>query len=482
MPGSSFEAIEEAIKTEVGGLKSKRLIDEFMAKKLREFREDKRKEARAKEIQEAAIQEAAAGAAAAAAATAAAAAETRTETTTTVTTTTVTTERRTSPRLNPIKPAASATTPPTVVPPTQPGRSGLRSSGRKLPMANATTAKAPAVAGLPPNAPNKKKRTATLTPDFRGIDAKRPKLACGETSGTTTERLVPPKYMVDDNGNAGYTDPTQDWVDQQVHKMTILKHFVNLCADRGIAGPRAELDSAVEKIMGGAATYDRNFILLLTFTIADNMKENDDALLKILESLKTANALTPASIASLGARGLSKIVAPHDKGLKTQWIVQMCNVLDKEHGGKVPSKPQEILAIGLPQITSWAATAVSQEACGWHYGPVVDHYYGIRMAFALDLIHIAEYGHDKYKINFLRDVYPNQVQASLLTWLPTREWKGFHKLMVSTVQMIVEAKDRTARMEDLQKIVRKNFMLNDKNLLLGMLENIEEIFVEQDDP
>lgn len=491
MPGSSFEEIEAKIIEEVGSFKTKIRIDEHMAKKLREFREDKMKEARAKEIA------AASGSVAAAATTTATTTTTAATTSTTAASTkgttaastkgTTTTGTRRSTRLNPavptvpVTPATSAKKSAPVVPPTIARRSArqchpLPTKNSSAKTSTPTPAKAPAATLFVPPPPSTKRRR---TLSFTGIEAKRPKLACGETSGTST-MLGPPKYMEDGKGNAGYTDPTDAWVEEQMHKMTVLKHFGNLCADKGISGTRAEVDSAIEAMMGGAAAYDRTFMLLLTYAIAEHMTENDEALLKILDVLKAANAITPAAIAQLGARGLKKIIAPHDNGINTAWLVQMCNVLVNEHGGKVPSKIEEILAMGIAQITTGVATAVCQDAFGWYYGPVVDYYYGVRMAIALDLLHLTPYGDDKFEIDPDR-VDPDQVRESLMTWLPTRDWKNFHKLMVSTVQIIIETDDVMARKEELQNIIRKHFVTNDKNLLFGVIEDVHKRFLVEDE-
>ena len=319
-----------------------------------------------------------------------------------------------------------------------------------------------------------KKRQRTLTPCFIGTTNK-PKLAGGPTpvaaSETNLTGLVPPRLMRDDKGNEGYSEPSEDWVEQQMDKLAVVKHFVNCCAVQGIVAPRAELDAAIDSIMGGGANYDRAFILLLTAAISDNMCGSDQALLEILSALKDAKLLSQEAIANSTASALKKIVSPHDKHLRTAWIVKMCGVLVNKHNGSIPASIQELLALEIPEISIAVASTVTQQGFGWYYGPVVDQFYGTRMAIALDLIETLQYHSDKFKIK-ADHIEPHYIRESLLQWLPPREWKGFHTLMVSMAQIIVDDPSNKDKIQTIKKIMEKRFPAADKLMLAGMIEHV----------
>ena len=141
--------------------------------------------------------------------------------------------------------------------------------------------------------------------------------------------------------------------------------------------------------------------------------------------------------------------------------------------------PDGLLALGIREISLDVANAVIQDVFGVFYGPGVDQFYGVRMAIALDLIDLNEHHCDKTKID-TDDVNPEYVRGSLLTWLPPEEWKDFHKLMVSTAQMIVESPD-AKQDRVIRKITKKKFGAADKTIVLGMIDSIDDYFAVADE-
>ena len=283
---------------------------------------------------------------------------------------------------------------------------------------------------------------------------------------------MPPK--LDEDGE--YLPPSKEWKEDALFRLALLKHLGNCCAIKGIVGPRALMDTAVDEIMGGGETYDRPFIVLLTATIVDNMEGPDDTFYKILRSLKEADLLTPQAIANSTAANVKKIIGRHDKSLSTAWLVKLCKLLVTKYDSKVPEKIDDLLSLSstVSQINASIANTVCQEAYGRFYGPVVDYYYGTRMAIALDLVDIEEYHWDKDKIDASK-VEPTAIQSSLLEWLPPQEWRDFHKLMVSTAQLVVEPANENQPAE-IKKIIRHNFTPNNKAVVNGMVDSIREFF------
>lgn len=313
-----------------------------------------------------------------------------------------------------------------------------------------------------------KKRKA-LTPSFTK-STKRPSLARSEA------KLVPPQLLQSTKGeDIGYSVPSTDWIIASMNKLVSLKNLANYCSLEGIRGPRAVMDSVVDELMGGGAKYNRSFVLLMANIILDQMEEPDEALYRILNALVTAKLLTPEAVAATNARHLKTIVAPHDKSLNTAWMVKLCKTLVEKNDGLVPTTPQDLLALGVKELSPGVANSVVQDAFGLFYGPVVDDYYGIRMAIALDLVDLEEYHFDKYKID-ASNVDPIYVRESLLSWLPQQEWKGFHTLMVSTAQLLLETPDRSNREAAIKKIIRKKFGQSDKRSLLTMVDGIIKYF------
>lgn len=139
----------------------------------------------------------------------------------------------------------------------------------------------------------------------------------------------------------------------------------------------------------------------------------------------------------------------------------------------VPTTPEALLAVGIKEMSATVANSVIQDAFGLFCGPVVDHCCGCRMAIALELIDLEEHHFDKTKIDPDK-VDPICVRESLMAWSPQQEWKGFHNLMVSTAQMLVEGPDN--QVNEIRKIVRKKFGPADKNTLLGMTDSVVECF------
>ena len=217
----------------------------------------------------------------------------------------------------------------------------------------------------------------------------------------------------------------------------------------------------------------KNFIVLLTTILVDQMTEPDEKLYQIIAALKGAGMLAAEAIAEMTAQHLKTLTQPFDKKLKTAWMAKLCKELVDNHDSLIPRTPEALLALGLEEITPSIASTVAQEAFGLFYGPAVDDYYGCRMAIVLDLIDVGEYHFDKKKIK-IENVNPDYVRVSLLTWLPQTEWKSFHKLLVSTAQILVEASDE--QVETIQKVIKKKFALAEKRVLLGAIDSIIDHF------
>jgi endonuclease III len=369
-----------------------------------------------------------------------------------------------------------APAPPAVAPAVAPATSVAAKAKAKAPAAVSTSAaSAPVSAPHQPSSATSTRRTnkhyatkrKSIVLNFAGT-AKKPKMV-----GAMAKGKVPPKLAED---GQEYLPPSKEWKEDALFRLAQLKHLANCCAIKGIVGPRALMDTAVDEIMGGGGTYDRPFIVLLTAIIVDNMEEEDDAFYKILRSLKEADLLTPQAIANSTAAKLKKIVGQHDKSLSTAWLVKLCKELVTKHDGKVPEKIDDLLSLSgtVSQINASIANTVCQEAYGRFIGPVVDYYYGTRMAIALDLVDVAEYHYDKDKID-ANKVEPTAIQSSLLEWLPPQEWRDFHKLMVSTAQLIVEpaSQDQPAA---IKTIIRHNFTPNNRAVVNEMVASITEFF------
>ncbi len=312
------------------------------------------------------------------------------------------------------------------------------------------------------------KKRATLKPS-------RTKRALPFNLPDPTAKMVPPKLVQNDAGeDAGYTAPSNDWIVSSMNKLILLKNLGNYCSLEGICGPRALMDSTIDELMGGGEKYDRSFILLLSITILDQLEAGDEVLYQILLAMKTANVLTPASIAQKTAAELKDIVRPFDRSLKTAWMVKLCTAIEDDHDGLVPASLQSLLDLNISEISHGVASEFIQEAFGLHFGPVVDTYYGCNMAIALELIDLEEHHYDKSKIDASK-LDPTYVRESLLSWLPQAQWKEFHTLMVSTAQLLTEGTNNK-QVESIRKIIRKKFGPDDKIALLGMVDSIIKCF------
>ena len=284
MPGCSIEEVEAAIYDECQEKgQTEKQLKAIVATKLRKFREEKQKEEGERAINERANTDTGV------------VIGTQVIEATSTADATPPTSLRSSARLR----GRSLPTNPAFVTPAptlqRHNRTTLPKKRRSLPMVVAapTSTAVMRARSRATTATTAKKRQRTLTPCFIGTTNK-PKLAGGPTpiaaSETNLTGLVPPRLMRDDKGNEGYSEPSEDWVEQQMDKLAVVKHFVNCCAVQGIVAPRAELDAAIDSIMGGGANYDRAFILLLTAAISDNMCGSDQALLAILERCKVAHS------------------------------------------------------------------------------------------------------------------------------------------------------------------------------------------------
>ena len=318
----------------------------------------------------------------------------------------------------------------------------------------------------------KKPKVASLAPSFT-------KRATQPTTTRPTSGMVPPKLLKNGDGkDIGYSVPSTEWVTASMNKLVLLKNLSNYCAFEGIRGPRAVLDTLLDELMGGGADYNRTFVILIGWTILDQMGEPDEAFIRIIAALKASGLLTPESIAASNAKRLREIISPHDKTLNTGWMVKLCKILVEDHDSIVPSTAEALVALGVKEITHSVASSVIQDAFGYFYGPAIDQFYGCRMVVALELIDLEEHHFDKSNID-PDTVQPTYVRESLLSWLPQQEWKDFSKVMVSIAQMLVEAPEGQAN--SIRKIIRKRFGPADRNFLLGMADSIVEYFANVSD-
>ncbi|CAB9520232.1 hypothetical protein SEMRO_1085_G239530.1 [Seminavis robusta] len=152
----------------------------------------------------------------------------------------------------------------------------------------------------------------------------------------------------------------------------------------------------------------------------------------------------------------------------------MCKSLEDNHDGLVPWDAASLMELAKPEISVSVANTVIQDVFGIYAGPVVDYYYGTRMAVALDLIDVAEHHYNKRKID-ARLVSPVYVRESIMSWLPQEDWKDFHTVLVSAAQILVEPPNDN-QVDKVKKLVRKKFGTADKVLVLGMIESIIEYF------
>lgn len=97
------------------------------------------------------------------------------------------------------------------------------------------------------------------------------------------------------------------------------------------------------------------------------------------------------------------------------------------------------------------------------------------MAIALELIDLEGHHYDKNMIDPLK-VCSLYVRESLMAWLPQHEWKGFHSLMVSTTQLLVES----TRLSAIKQIIQRKFSAEDKKTLLAMVDDIVLYFAVAD--
>ncbi|CAB9520233.1 hypothetical protein SEMRO_1085_G239540.1 [Seminavis robusta] len=105
--------------------------------------------------------------------------------------------------------------------------------------------------------------------------------------------MVPPMLVQDEHDqDIGYAAPSSDWVGASLNKLAALKTLLVWCNAQNIKAPRYTLDCSIDTLMGGGDGYDKPFIILLTATILDQMREGDEALVRILLALKTAKVLS----------------------------------------------------------------------------------------------------------------------------------------------------------------------------------------------
>ena len=453
MPGKSFQEIEAKMSAELGHLETKPQVDDRVRALIEEYREEKRKLARASNIAAAPTTTTVSAVSTAVVAAAAEALTRAGQETNAAVPATVTDGSSNS--------EGEPTTPPVIA-----SRKSSRATKRPQLLAEEqgeAAAKEPAT---------KKPKVASLAPSFT-------KRATQPTTTRPTSGMVPPKLLKNGDGkDIGYSVPSTEWVTASMNKLVLLKNLSNYCAFEGIRGPRAVLDTLLDELMGGGADYNRTFVILIGWTILDQMGEPDEAFIRIIAALKASGLLTPESIAASNAKRLREIISPHDKTLNTGWMVKLCKILMEDYDSIVPSTAEALVALGVKEITHSVASSVIQDAFGYFYGPAIDQFYGCCMVVALELIDLEEHHFDKSNID-PDTVQPTYVRESLLSWLPQQEWKDFSKVMVSIAQMLVEAPEGQAN--SIRKIIRKRFGPADRNFLLGMADSIVEYFANVSD-